>query len=95
MPFGASAGGGDDALPPAGGWGRRVAPFAGFWIRVLARLIDGVLLWVVGQVLAGLLVAAFVPDALGALSLEPGAEPTGEQLIALAAVFGIVMASSW
>jgi len=69
-------------------------PFAGFWIRVLARLIDGVILWVVGQVLAGLLVAAILPDALGALSLEPGAEPTGEQIIVLAAVFGTVMASS-
>ncbi len=68
--------------------------YAGFWIRVLARLIDGVLLWVGAQILAGLLVAVLIPDALGALSLEPGVEPTAEQLTTLLAVLGVVMVSS-
>lgn len=68
--------------------------YAGFWIRVLARLIDGVLLWVAAQILAGLLVAVLIPDALGALSIEPGVEPTAEQLTTLLAVLGLVMVSS-
>lgn len=68
--------------------------YAGFWIRVLARLIDGVLLWVGAQILAGLFVAVLIPDALGALSLEPGVEPTAEQLTTLLAVLGLLMVSS-
>jgi uncharacterized RDD family membrane protein YckC len=68
--------------------------YAGFWIRVLARLIDGVLLWVAAQIFAGLLVAVLIPDALGALSIEPGVEPTAEQLTTLLAVLGLVMVSS-
>lgn len=98
----AAADGATAALPPASSASSvlrvtevAVPPrYAGFWIRVLARLIDGVILWVVGQVLMALLVASVLPDALGALSLEPGEEPTPEQLMTLAAVFGVMMASS-
>jgi uncharacterized RDD family membrane protein YckC len=68
--------------------------YAGFWLRVAARLIDGVLLWVAGQVVGGVLVALLIPDALGAFSIEPGAEPSGEQLATLLAVFGIVFFAS-
>lgn len=91
------------SLPPAAATtftGARVADvglaphYAGFWIRVLARLIDGVLLWVAAQILAGLLVAVLIPDALGALTIEPGVEPTAEQLTTLLAVLGLVMVSS-
>lgn len=68
--------------------------YAGFWLRVVARLIDGVLLWVAGQVVGGVLVAMLIPDALGALSIEPGTAPSGEQLTTLLAVFGIVFLAS-
>lgn len=68
--------------------------YAGFWLRVVARLIDGVLLWIAGQLVGGVLVALLIPDALGAFSIEPGAEPSGEQLATLLAVFGIVFFSS-
>ena len=99
-----AAGAGAGARPaPAGTaatFGRAVAEvgtaprYAGFWLRVVARLIDGVLLWIAGQLVGGVLVALLIPDALGAFSIEPGAEPSGEQLATLLAVFGIVFFSS-
>jgi len=35
--------------------------FGGFWQRVLARMIDGFILWFVGQVLGGAVVAMAIP----------------------------------
>lgn len=54
--------------------------YAGFWIRVLARLIDGVILWLLAQ-----FVTFAAARALGLewspITIGPGEEPSPEQLM--------------
>lgn len=56
--------------------------FAGFWLRVVARLIDGVILWIVGQIVSAIVTRFVMPDAMKTM-LEvrnsPG-EVTPEQI---------------
>ena len=38
--------------------------YGGFWVRFLARLIDAVILWFVGQIVGGVLIQFVMPEAM-------------------------------
>jgi len=70
--------------------------YGGFWIRFVARLIDGVILWVASQLLGGMLVAALVPDAMRAMTLirsNPN-DVQPEDFIVVLQVLGLIFATS-
>jgi uncharacterized RDD family membrane protein YckC len=53
--------------------------YGGFWRRVAARVIDGVILWVAGQMLIGILGVLFFRDTMMALQQIKGPELTPEE----------------
>ncbi len=70
--------------------------FAGFWIRFVAKFIDGLVMMVPGLLIQGA-AAALVPGGLQALTPTPGAEPTPptpEQIASFASALGLVMVLS-
>jgi uncharacterized RDD family membrane protein YckC len=62
--------------------------FAGFWIRVVAKIIDGIVLMIPQFIIQGVL-AMIIP---GFVTMESGAEPTPEQMAAFFTSFGVLMA---
>lgn len=67
--------------------------FAGFWLRFLARLIDGAILWFAGQIVGGILIQFALPDALQTMA-EMRADPqnvTPEQVAVVLQMMLLVM----
>ena len=68
--------------------------FGGFWQRVLARMIDGFILWFVGQILGGAVVAMAIPGALKSFVIEPGEQPSPEQMMVIGQALLLIFATS-
>lgn len=68
--------------------------YGGFWLRVGAKLIDGFILWFVGQIFGGLAVALGMPNALQAFAVQPGQAPNSEQLAVMFKAMGLVFVIS-
>lgn len=68
--------------------------YGGFWIRFLARIIDGIILSFVGQMLAGFLVAMFARDGMQALTRAQSGQVDAEQLGAMIGVLAIILVTS-
>lgn len=57
--------------------------YGGFWRRCAARLIDTVILWLVGQVVIGVVGAIFFRDTMVMLEKLKGRQPSPEQAMAM------------
>jgi uncharacterized RDD family membrane protein YckC len=68
--------------------------YAGFWVRVLARFIDGFILWIVGQIFIGVIGTVFFATTMAVLASNKGKVLTLEQLLAMMGFFSMVIVVS-
>ena len=68
-----------------------MAQHGGFWRRVLAYIIDTIILWIAGAVISGV----FLGSATGFTSLAPGSDPTAAFTGAMLGVQAISFVLNW
>lgn len=73
---------------------RAFVVYGGFWLRVVARIIDGVILWFVGQVVGALVLGVVAPDLIKSFALSPGEQPSPEQVGVMLRAMAIVFVTS-
>jgi uncharacterized RDD family membrane protein YckC len=73
---------------------RAFVVYGGFWLRVAARIIDGVILWFIGQIVGALVLGVVAPDLIKSFALTPGEQPSPEQVGVMFRAFAIVFVTS-
>jgi uncharacterized RDD family membrane protein YckC len=73
---------------------RAFVVYGGFWLRVAARIIDGVILWFVGQIVGALVLGILAPDLIKSFALSPGEQPSPEQLGVMVQAMALMFATS-
>ncbi len=68
-----------------------MAQHGGFWRRVLAYIIDTIILWIAGAIISGV----FLGSATGFTSLSPGSDPTAAFTGAMLGVQAISFVLNW
>ena len=88
-----SEGGEPEVATPSFGRVPAKAPvvYGGFWRRVVARLVDTLILWFAWQVFVGVIGALFFHDTMLVLEKLKGHQPTPEQALAMLPFLGVML----
>ena len=68
--------------------------YGGFWRRVVARLIDGFILWFASQIVIGVFGAVFFHDTMEMLEKLKGHQPSPEQMMDMLGFLGMAVGVS-